>query len=455
VELKDDYTYPIGAHRITIGTQNQFYTVANLFSRDSYGVYTFGSLDSLAMGKPNSYSVPMDAGGRIEVHMKAAQYAFYAQDDWRVSPDFSLTYGLRADIPVLRSKPATTQLVLDSLGRNTSVVPSGNVQWSPRVGFNWDVTGDERNQLRGGVGMFVGHPAYVWLSNAYQNSGSGLGLLSCTTRPDGGFSGAGPAPDFVADPNEQPTTCANGAGLSSFLSEVDLLSKELKVPQTLRFSLGYTPTISNFDQPHKVVLTGTYSFPTKTDLSLTYIGQSGEVFDYVYGGRNGDVNADGVFGNDLIYVPTNANDPSQIVFEDSPTYGTAAAQAAAFEKFIGGSSCLSEHRGRILERNSCRSPWQNIMNFALRQRLPQINGNEVAVQVDVYNFLNLLNSKWGLVRFPASFSNVDLLEHVGETSTVAGQQMPIVQFDPSTVRLNSENLQSNYQIQLAVRYSFY
>ena len=579
VELKDDYTYPIGAHRITIGTQNQFYKINNLFDRDSYGVYTFGSLDSLAMGKPNAYGVSEDLGGGIEVHMKAAQYAFYAQDNWQASPNFSLTYGIRADIPVLSSKPATTQIVLDSLGRNTSVVPSGNIEWSPRVGFNWDVTGDQKNQLRGGVGMFVGHPAYVWLSNAYQNSGSGLGLLSCGDR------GAGPAPDFVADPSNQPTTCANGAGLSSFLSEVDLLSKDLKFPQTLRFSLGYdrqlpagliatvegmytrnindffyinqnlagpqgtdvngrvmygtlntagrsqtakvsnafgnvieavntsrnysynvtgqlqkrfsnhweataaytysvardaqspnssqaisnwrfgrelagnhldrTPSISNFDQPHKVVLTGTYTFPTKTDLSLSYVGQSGEAFDYVYGGRNGDMNADGVFGNDLIYVPTNVNDPTQIVFQDNADYGTAAQQAAAFDKFINSSSCLSSHRGQILDRNSCRSPWQNIMNVSLRQRLPNINGNEVAVQIDVYNFLNLLNKDWGQIKYPAAFSNVELLEHVGETSAVAGQQMPILNFDPQTLQFDSQNLASNYQIQLAVRYSFY
>lgn len=584
IELKDDYTYPIGSHRITIGTQNQFYKIANLFDRDSYGVYSFGNLDSLAMGKPYAYSVSEDIGGGIEVHMKAAQYAFYAQDNWQATPNFSLTYGLRADIPVLNSKPAETQLVLDSLGRNTSVVPSGNIEWSPRVGFNWDVTGDQKNQLRGGVGMFVGHPAYVWLSNAYQNSGSGLGLLSCTTTRTG-YSGAGPAPDFSADPNNQPQTCANGAGLSSYLSEVDLLSKNLKFPQTLRFTLGYdralplgligtvegmytrnlndffyinrnlagpvgtdvngrvmygtlaangqpspalvsrafgnvieavntsrnyswnvtgqlqkrfsqhweataaytysqardaqsptssqaisnwrygrelsgnhldrTPGISNFDQPHKIVFTGTYTFPTKTDLSLTYIGQSGEAFDYVYGGSRGDMNADGVYGNDLIYVPTNVNDTTQIVFANDSRYGTPAEQAAAFDKFINSSSCLSSQRGKILSRNSCRSPWQNIMNVSLRQRLPDVNGHQLAIQLDVYNFLNLLNKNWGLIKYPSSYSNVELIEHVGETSTVAGQQMPILKFDPQTVQFDSQNLASNYQIQLAVRYSFY
>ena len=80
---------------------------------------------------------------------------------------------------------------------------------------------------------------------------------------------------------------------------------------------------------------------------------------------------------------------------------------------------------------------------------------EVAVQIDVYNFLNLLNKDWGQIKYPAAFSNVELLEHVGETSAVAGQQMPILNFDPQTPQFDSQNLASNYQIQLAVRYSFY
>ena len=43
--------------------------------------------------------------------------------------------------------------------------------WSPRVGFNWDVAGDRRTQVRGGTGIFTGPPAYVWISNQIGNTG--------------------------------------------------------------------------------------------------------------------------------------------------------------------------------------------------------------------------------------------------------------------------------------------
>jgi hypothetical protein len=83
-------------------------------------------------------------------------------------------------MPGLQTKPGLNPDVLSTLGISTTDVPKNVKQWSPRFGFNWDVTGDQRNQLRGGSGVFVGRPAYVWLSNLFGNSGvNGYGNLVC------------------------------------------------------------------------------------------------------------------------------------------------------------------------------------------------------------------------------------------------------------------------------------
>ena len=50
IELTDNYTVPAGAHRFTFGAQGQWYKVRNLFTQASYGVWTFGTLDSLEPG---------------------------------------------------------------------------------------------------------------------------------------------------------------------------------------------------------------------------------------------------------------------------------------------------------------------------------------------------------------------------------------------------------------------
>ena len=66
-------------------------------------------------------------------------------------------------------------------GRTTTYVPNKQKQWAPRVGFNWDIGGTQTNQLRGGVGVFTGSPPYVFMINAFSNTGLyGFASLSCT-----------------------------------------------------------------------------------------------------------------------------------------------------------------------------------------------------------------------------------------------------------------------------------
>lgn len=207
--------------------------------------------------------------------------------------------------------------------------------------------------------------------------------------------------------------------------------------------------VSTFEIPHRVVLAASYAAPWKrwkTDISLYYIGESGTPFTYgdsTPAGR-GDLNADGTSANDPIYLPRNASDPSEIVFAGSDS----AMQAAAFEQFISDTPCLRRQRGRIVVRNSCRGPWVNTTNLLLRQTLQTIRGHDVSLQVEVFNLLNLLNPSWGLLRLP----NETILQHVGQTSGTAPQ--PVFHFDAASAGTSTQNIESGYQLQLSLRYSF-
>src|SRR3970040_3089862 len=59
--------------------------------------------------------------------------------------------------------------LLDAEGNPETVdqskLPSAKPLFSPRVGFNWDVTGDKSTQVRGGTGIFTGKLPFVWLGN--------------------------------------------------------------------------------------------------------------------------------------------------------------------------------------------------------------------------------------------------------------------------------------------------
>ncbi len=207
--------------------------------------------------------------------------------------------------------------------------------------------------------------------------------------------------------------------------------------------------VSAFEIPHRVVLAATYAAPWKrwkTDLSLFYIGESGTPFTFgdSTAGELGDLNGDGTSANDPIYVPRNATDPSEITLGGNDP----AAQGAALERFIRETPCLRRQRGTIVARNSCRGPWVNTSNASLRQSLQAIRGRDLSLQLEVFNVLNLLNLSWGQFRVP----NATLLQHVGQTFGTSTQ--PIFYFDAASAGTSTQNLESGYQLQLSLRYSF-
>ena len=244
LELQNNFTMPLGSHTVTVGTRNEIYTVYNAFLQNSFGNYTYASLADFVAGRnPSQYSGSGGLGGAVAAEFTAGQFAGYVQDQWAVNDRITVTGGLRLDVPVFFDKPSASASVETDFGRSTEDIPSGNLQLSPRIGINWDVTGDQRNQFRGGVGLFQGTPAYVWLSNQYQNTGAGLAQITC----GGGVTGTnGAAPAFSPEP-VAPTACGprtNGQpGRSlqdgSFLGTVNLADANLRYPQLFRATVGF------------------------------------------------------------------------------------------------------------------------------------------------------------------------------------------------------------------------
>ncbi|HET6617733.1 MAG TPA: hypothetical protein VFH69_07985, partial [Gemmatimonadota bacterium] len=225
------------------------------------------------------------------------------------------------------------------------------------------------------------------------------------------------------------------------------------------------PEISLNDLPHRVVLAGTYRAPWDrwaTEFSFTYVGESGSPFTYGswgLGGR-GDLNADGSNVNDPIYIPLDAFDPDEITFSgrsDEPDADNSpeaqaervVLQQAAFERFIEGSECLREQRGRILERNGCREPWSHTTIASVRQAIP-LAGQAVEAELDVFNVLNLLNGDWGLYKVTAP----ELLEHVAQTPGPPEESAPVFRYDVAAPEWTTLTTESAFQLQFALRYRF-
>lgn len=237
MEVTNNLVIPRGDHQFMLGATYSKYKARNLFAQSIFGVWSFTSLANFQSGTANQYIVGVPIGGDANVRINSSIMGLYAQDEWRMSSKLNVQYGIRFDVPSFQDTPPTNPVVLADFGRNTADVPTGNGTISPRVGFNYDLTGDQRNQLRGGVGLFAGRPAYVWLSNAFQNSGMGGNpLLTCI---------AAVAPTLnAATAATPPTACTNGVG-PTLGAEINLLRSDLKFPQNLRASLGFDRDLGN------------------------------------------------------------------------------------------------------------------------------------------------------------------------------------------------------------------
>ena len=142
-ELTDDFTFYKGNHEIVVGTHNEFYSFSNLFLSNGFGSYTFDTLDDYYSGIANGYSLTYSNYPESPAdEFSNYQLGFYAGDTWRAKSNLTLVYGLRVDIPIFPDKPEYNPEADAVFGIDTSEVPSGNALWSPRIGFNWDISGD-------------------------------------------------------------------------------------------------------------------------------------------------------------------------------------------------------------------------------------------------------------------------------------------------------------------------
>ena len=150
--------------------------------------------------------------------------------------DLSLTYGVRLDAPIFPETPAANPLVEQLYGRGTDVVPATR-NWSPRIGFNYDLSSDldARQQVRGGLGLFHGRTPYVWLSNQYSNTGNEFQRISVFFDPENRIP-------FSADPHDQPTDIG-----SASTNEINLVDPDYRFPQLLRGNLAYDRDLGFFN----------------------------------------------------------------------------------------------------------------------------------------------------------------------------------------------------------------
>lgn len=176
---KDDVTWYLGSHKLLGGISFEHQMADNSYMRNGLGYYRYKTLDDfLNGGTPEIVALTYGYNGEQNptARVQYSKVGIYLQDEWQASRNLKLTYGLRLDNLFfdngdLMSNQAIYDLDYNGRHIDTGKWPSSKVIFSPRVGFTWDVFGDQSFKLRGGTGLFSGRLPLVFFTNMPTNSG--------------------------------------------------------------------------------------------------------------------------------------------------------------------------------------------------------------------------------------------------------------------------------------------
>ena len=182
--LRDDVTWYYGNHKIMGGLSFEHQMADNQYMRNGTGYYRYNSVDDFINGAaPEVVCLTYGYGSETKpaARVQFNKAGLYAQDEWNVTRNFKLTYGLRLDGLFFNNGDLITNnaiLKLDYYDKNgdvrhidTGKWPNSNLIVQPRVGFSWDVMGNNTLKLRGGSGLFSGRLPLVFFTNMPTNGG--------------------------------------------------------------------------------------------------------------------------------------------------------------------------------------------------------------------------------------------------------------------------------------------
>ena len=195
LQVNDNMTFLKGNHSIKTGLDLQW--VADTRTSAPAQLYTFPNAAAYLAARdgtnPRGYTSFTQYFGLPDLEYNTAQYGFFIQDDWRLTPDFKLLYGVRYDLY------GAPEGVANAPVATSSEFPTSNNNLAPRVGAVWTLGENKRSVVRFNTGLMYDQTINAIYELALQNDGTNARASATFTPTQAG------APAF-------PAVLSTGAG---------------------------------------------------------------------------------------------------------------------------------------------------------------------------------------------------------------------------------------------------
>ncbi len=252
-QVIDNFTWLAGDHNFKFGFDGQF--VHDERATALYYSYTFPTIDAYLAAKngtnPRSYSSFQQVLGDPNFMMDSKLFSFYWQDDWRLTPNLKVLYGVRYDLYLYPKASADAPF---EYSRKFSVDKNN---FGPRLGLAWTLGESKRTVLRASTGIMYDQALLGAYENSIDQSGS---PVRWTVNLAPGAAGAPAYPGNLAD---------LPPGFALPVQSIFTVDPAFVVGRTLQNNIQLERGLGrNYSMSVGLVYVRGYNLPVVTDINL-------------------------------------------------------------------------------------------------------------------------------------------------------------------------------------------